>query len=178
MEDLSLHILDLVVNSIHANASHVLISIEQRSQDDLLKLVVEDDGQGMDEGTLQRALEPGFTTKESGKGGMGLPLLLQAARQTQGDLLVDAVAGWGTRVTATFHTAHQNALPLGNMVETMAALLSGYPDVDVIYRHRKDKKILLYSTAQARWHAVHEPRPGFAALIWTRADLAQRLADL
>ena len=111
MNDLSLlHILDLALNSIHANARNVLISIEQNTQEQLLTLVVEDNGDGMEQSVLQRALEPGFTTKEKGLGGMGLPRLSETVQNMQGTLLLESEAGWGTRVKATFHTGGRDAL--------------------------------------------------------------------
>ena len=178
MNDLSLHILDLALNSIHANARNVLISIEQNTQEQLFFFFLEDNGDGMEQSVLQRALEPGFTTKEKGLGGMGLPRLSETVQNMQGTLLLESEAGWGTRVKATFHTGGRDASFVGDMAQTMAALLSGFPEVDVMYRHRKDRRGLLYSTAQARWRFAGEARPGFAAYTWTRTALEQELSRL
>ena len=178
MNDLSLHILDLALNSIHANAKNILISIDQTTQEHLLTLVIEDDGDGMDGGTLSRALEPGFTTKKDGTGGMGLPRFSETVQQMQGTLLLESEASCGTTVKASFPVDGQDSSFIGDMSQTMAALLSGFPQVNAIYRHRKDRRILLYSTAQARWQFAFEKRPAFAAYIWTRATLEEWLSHL
>ena len=63
MEDLSLHVLDVVENSIQASARHVLIRIVEYTDLDLLLLEITDDGDGMDRETVQRALDPFFSTR-------------------------------------------------------------------------------------------------------------------
>jgi two-component system, cell cycle sensor histidine kinase and response regulator CckA len=62
-------------------------------------LEVADNGRGMDPATLARALEPFFTTKESGRGvGLGLPTTHGIARQHGGWLELESAPGRGTTV--------------------------------------------------------------------------------
>ena len=67
---------------------------------DCLRIVVEDDGDGMDEGTRARALEPFFTTKPVGKGtGLGLPAVQDFVRRAGGAMTIDSAPGRGTVVS-------------------------------------------------------------------------------
>ncbi len=60
-------------------------------------LSVIDAGEGMDESTLARAMDPFFTTKEVGKGtGLGLPMVLGLAEQSDGQLVLKSKKGKGT----------------------------------------------------------------------------------
>ena len=60
-------------------------------------LSVVDNGEGMDETTLERAMDPFFTTKEVGKGtGLGLPMVLGVAEQSGGQLVLRSRKGEGT----------------------------------------------------------------------------------
>jgi CheY-like chemotaxis protein len=60
-------------------------------------LSVVDSGEGMDEATLARAMDPFFTTKELGKGtGLGLPMVHGLAQQSGGRLLLKSRKGEGT----------------------------------------------------------------------------------
>ncbi|WP_394440455.1 PAS domain S-box protein [Sphingobium naphthae] len=65
-----------------------------------VKLSVVDDGEGMDEATLERAGEPFFTTKGVGKGtGLGLSMVHGFAEQCGGALTIESVVGLGTTVS-------------------------------------------------------------------------------
>lgn len=64
-----------------------------------VRLSVADSGQGMDEETLARAMEPFFTTKGVGKGtGLGLSMVHGLAEQSGGRLVIASTPAQGTTV--------------------------------------------------------------------------------
>jgi PAS domain S-box-containing protein len=66
---------------------------------DYLFITVADTGRGMSQATLDRAMDPFFTTKEAGRGsGLGLSMVHGFAKQSGGDLWIDSALGYGTRV--------------------------------------------------------------------------------
>ncbi len=103
-----LALLNLVVNSRDAmpDGGRVAISldeVETGTVRDLaagryLRLSVSDSGTGMDALTLQKAVEPFFSTKEVGKGtGLGLSMIHGLAQQLKGALRLFSTPGHGTR---------------------------------------------------------------------------------
>jgi PAS domain S-box-containing protein len=65
-----------------------------------LTVSVADSGQGMDEATLSRAVEPFFTTKGPGQGtGLGLSMVHGLAAQSGGALVLESAPGEGTMAT-------------------------------------------------------------------------------
>jgi len=129
MEDVSLHILDIVENALRAGAKHIVIRLAQRKQADRLVLEVIDDGKGMDEETKRRSLDPFFTTKQGRRVGLGLPFLAQAAEEAGGTLEVESAPGQGTRVIATFGLSHIDRRPLGDIKQTLHCLEATHPEV-------------------------------------------------
>jgi signal transduction histidine kinase len=85
----------LVVNAAQAGANSV--SVEILSSDEGVKLVVRDDGSGMDEETQKRAAEPFFTTR-MGSAGLGLTQARALAQGAGGELTVASTPGRGTEV--------------------------------------------------------------------------------
>ena len=150
MEDLSLHILDIVENSIRAKASRIEIRVVEDTAKDLLTIEISDNGQGIDEETVKKVVEPFFTTRTTRRVGLGLPLLSQAARESGGDVEIESKVGRGTRVKATFGYSHIDRKPLGNMETTLTTLIVGNPEVDFIYEHKKDELEYRLDTKEIR----------------------------
>lgn len=148
MEDLSLHILDIAENSIIASAKRIEIRIEEDEAKDLLTIEIKDDGKGMDKQTLKKVLDPFFTTRTTRRVGLGLSLLAQAARETDGNLELDSRNGEGTTVRASFRFSHPDRKPVGDILETIRTLVVGHPEIDFLYEHKKNDSIYRFDTRE------------------------------
>lgn len=133
MEDLSLHILDVVENSTAAGATLIEIRILEDLEKDQLMIAIKDNGRGMDPEMAQRVRDPFVTTRTTRRVGMGIPLLEQSAREADGRLELHSAPGTGTEVTAILRHSHIDRKPLGDITSTMIALILGNPDVDFIF---------------------------------------------
>lgn len=105
---IELALLNLVVNARDAmpEGGAILVDLHEAEQPAstgglacgrYVVLSVIDQGSGMDEVTLQKAIEPFFSTKELGKGtGLGLSMVHGLALQLQGELKLSSTLGKGT----------------------------------------------------------------------------------
>jgi anti-sigma regulatory factor (Ser/Thr protein kinase) len=143
MEDLSLHILDIVENAVAAGATRVLIAVNENAGRDFLSFRVTDNGPGMSREERERALDPFFTTKRK-RTGLGLPLLAQTAEVCGGSVVLESVPRKGTRVTARFRFRHIDRPPLTKMAETMMMLFFGHTEVEFRYRHTRNGLLFSY----------------------------------
>jgi hypothetical protein len=149
MRELSLHILDLLQNSLEAGATHLDLSIEEDLAGDQLTIEVRDDGRGMTPEAARQALSPFYTTRTTRHVGLGLPLLAAAAERCEGGLVVDSQPGCGTEVRATFRHSHIDRAPLGDMAGTLLAFLLGGDGrpLRLCYRHRVGDEAFEFDTA-------------------------------
>jgi len=150
MEDLSLHILDIVENSVAARADKIEIRITEDEKKDLLSVEVIDNGTGMDKETQKKALDPFYTTKTVRRFGLGLPLLSEAAKAANGQLSIKSERGEGTKIRADFQYSHIDRKPLGDMGQTVITLVIGNPDIDLIYVHIKNSQKYILDTRKIK----------------------------
>ena len=150
MEDLSLHILDVVENSIAAVAKRIEIRIDEDQASDLVSIEIKDDGKGMDEQTLKKALDPFFTTRTTRRIGLGLSLLAQAAEDSEGTFDISSSPGKGTTVNATFRMSHPDCKPMGDIGQTIQVLVISHPEIDFLYEHKIDNSTYRFDTREVR----------------------------
>ncbi len=135
MKDLSMHILDIVQNSVRASAGLINIEIIEDPGKDIYRICITDNGSGMDNETLEKVVSPFYTSRTTRKVGLGIPLFKQNAESTGGRFSIQSKPGEGTQVTADFGLSHLDRPVLGNIAETLVLLFSSYPGIDFVYSH-------------------------------------------
>lgn len=135
MKEISLHLLDLIENSVAAGAGRVDLDVREDQAQDILRIVAIDDGRGIPADMLRTATDPFTTTRDTRKVGLGLPLLAAAAEQAGGRFEVTSEPGTGTTVRAEFQLSHVDRAPLGRIEETLATAAALHPTLDLRFRH-------------------------------------------
>jgi len=150
LKELSMHILDIVENSVAAGATRVSILVEENKERDVLVIEIRDNGRGMDEAMRRKALDPFVTTKLAKSVGMGLSLFSEASKRSGGAMTIDSEQEKGTTIRATFGLNHVDRQPMGDIVETMVTLVVGNPDVEFHYQYVRDGKGYSWDTEMIR----------------------------
>lgn len=149
MRELSLHLLDLIENSIRANATIIRIRIEKNTAGNELKIKVEDNGYGMIV-KPEEALNPFFTTKDGKRTGLGLSLFAEAVEEAEGKLNIEKSSLGGISVSATMKLTHINRKPLGDLAGSLSPLILAYPHLDIQLLFRDGEKKFYLSTRQVK----------------------------
>ena len=136
MKDLSLHILDIVQNSIRAKAKLVGIEITELPKEDHLMITITDDGYGMNAEQLRNAIDPFYTSRTTRKVGLGLSLFKQNAEMTGGLFNIESELGNGTKVTAVFGLNHLDRPVMGDLVGTLLLLICSSGETDYVFKHQ------------------------------------------
>ena len=96
MEDLAMHILEILMNSIKAGASLITLKIRDSFNDDVIAFSIEDDGKGMDEEMVKKAADPFTTSRTTRRIGMGLAFMKGLAETCGGSFAIDYVLEYET----------------------------------------------------------------------------------
>jgi PAS domain S-box-containing protein len=135
-----------------------------------VRLVVSDTGCGMDDATLAKAVEPFFSTKDTGRGtGLGLSMVHGLAAQLGGAFVLRSSVGAGTQAELYLAVSDAAAEPFrtGHLVASLAKRRLSLLLVD-------DEDMVRSATAamlRDLGHEVHEAQGGTEALTKLRGGL-------
>ena len=130
MRELSLHILDLIENSIRADASIISVTVAERPDEDLLEILVEDNGSGFTVAPDQ-AMNPFYTTKNGKRTGLGLSLFRAATEQAGGAMTIERSSLGGVAVRVRMHLNNIDRKPLGDLAATLSSIVCTNPHLDL-----------------------------------------------
>jgi signal transduction histidine kinase len=164
---LELALLNLAVNARDAMPCGGTLSITARRErsgarqaaelppGDYVVLSVADDGEGMDEATLARCVEPFFTTKGVGKGtGLGLSMVHGFAAQSGGRLVLSSRMGEGTTAELWLPEADSQAMATLSVTATPPAPAGDRLAILVV----DDDRLVAESTGALLEEMGHQPR--------------------
>lgn len=177
IEELDMHLLDLVQNAFTAGATVIEVAIICDEMQNRLTLMVKDDGAGMDEEVLRAVKEGFFSTKCERCVGLGIPLLRQTAEHCDGSFAIESALGKGTTVTATFRKDHIDLPPFGDLPATLLSLLVTSEGRRVKIDYRCDGKELSLDTAEMTDLLGGVPIGHPEVIVFLQSYIAERLED-
>ena len=153
MEDFSLYVLDITMNSVRAGADTISISLCEDG--DWLDFTVTDNGCGMTKQQVRSLQDPFFTTRKTRKVGLGIPFLSMLAEMTGGSVQISSVhesvsENHGTTTSARFGRTHIDFVPLGDLVGTVTTLIQGSPHIHFNFDHRTERGSVHLSCAELK----------------------------
>lgn len=176
MRELALNILDIAENSVKAGATLVRVLIE--AKDGVLTIEIADDGCGMDAEFLARVTDPFTTTRTTRKVGMGIPLFKMSAEMAGGTFSIKSEKGKGTAVRATFVLDHIDRAPLGDLADTVVALIGGDSAPDFVFDVRVNGKRFVFDTRELKAELDGVPVGEADVLVFVRDMIKENLKDI
>lgn len=150
MKEISMHILDIAMNSIKADASLIEIDIEDSIKNNRLRITIADNGRGMSEDVINRVSNPFYTTRTTRKVGLGIPMLKEACERCNGYLKIESKIGVGTKVCCYFERDNIDRAPLGNMGETIMTIINSGDNFELTYSHKTDRGEFIFDTREVK----------------------------
>jgi anti-sigma regulatory factor (Ser/Thr protein kinase) len=150
MKTLALNILDIVQNSVRAEADDIRISLLEAPDVDLYRITISDNGKGIPSELIGKVTDPFVTTRTRRRMGLGLPLLRQHAELAGGGVSISSEEGKGTEVTALFSFSHIDRQPLGDIAGVVMILFAANPGIEFTYSHKTAHGEYIFSTRETK----------------------------
>ena len=182
MDELSLYVLDITMNSVRAGADTIQVGLHEEGE--WLTFTVVDNGCGMTAEQVARLSNPFFTTRKTRKVGLGIPFLTMLAEMTGGYVKIESVhksesEDHGTTVTAKFCKDHIDFIPIGDIISTVITLIQGSPSVYFTFTHETERGRVELSCKALREMlgdeiSLSEPE----ILTWIKGYLAEQYEEM
>jgi Signal transduction histidine kinase len=150
MKELSLHVYDLMENSIAANATFIELTIKDSKKDNIYGFTIKDNGKGMTPDFLAKVTDPWTTTRTTRKVGLGLPLIKMNTENAGGSMKIQSQVGIGTQLDFWFQHDHIDRPPMGDLAGTIVMLCSQHEDIHFIYKHITDDGDFVFDTDEIK----------------------------
>jgi DNA mismatch repair ATPase MutL len=176
VRELSLHILDIMQNSIAAGATKVQVVVRADIKLDSLVIRIEDNGKGMDAAMVAKVLDPFVTTRTTRRVGLGIPMFAEAAQACDGSLEIDSEPSKGTKVEARFRLSHIDRAPFGDIRSTMVTTIVANPGISFRYEQDVDGKTFSLDTDDMKEQLGDVPLDDPSVIRWMNNYMEQGLS--
>ncbi|MDF2949527.1 MAG: hydE [Sedimentibacter sp.] len=178
MKEISMHILDIVMNSIKAEASLIELFIEDSIKNNWLKIVIKDNGIGMTDEMVKQVTDPFFTTRTTRRVGLGIPMLKENCEMCNGYLKIKSVLHEGTTIECCFERDNIDRVPLGNMGDTIITIINSLKNCELLYKHSTDGNSFTLSTEEIRFILDGGSINENAVLIWIKEYVNENIESI
>lgn len=177
MRELSLHIMDIIENSISANATLIELYIEEDTSKNIFTIKIKDNGKGIDEEMLKNITDPFVTSRTTRRVGLGLSLFESTCLRCNGSLKVYSEVNVGTEVVATMEHKNIDRPPLGKIEETIVSVLLN-PNIDLVYEHIFDGKSFILDSREIKKILGSEEINTPEVLLWIKDFIKENLKEI
>ena len=178
MNEISLHILDILQNSLRAGASLITVTVQFDEATGKLTVSIEDNGCGMDREYVLKVTDPFVTERTTRRVGLGIPLFKAGAEGCGGSFEIKSKKGEGTLIRAVFMTGNIDCPPLGNMTDTMVSQIISHQDVDFIYKFTTSAGEMNFDTREIKNALEGVPLDTPEIISWMRESINEEINEI
>ncbi len=150
MKELSLHILDILQNSIAAQADLIEIELFENKKENVYRIIIRDNGNGMSAEMLSHVTDPYYTSRTTRKVGLGIPLLKQNAERAGGTFTIESEYGKGTILKAEFQHTNIDRPMMGDIAGVIVLTAAANEKIRFIYKHTTDHGNYIFDTKEIK----------------------------
>lgn len=150
MKTLSLHLLDLLANSVSAQANEIEIRVKDSLKENIYLFEIKDNGCGIKQEDIEKVTDAFFTSRTQRRVGLGLALIKMKTEQCAGGMNITSTCGKGTKLTYWFAHDNIDRPPLGDIEESIVMACTMNENIDLKYVHITDKGEYVFDTKEIK----------------------------
>lgn len=178
MNELSMHILDLAQNSMIVGSTLVEIYIVEDVKKNIFSIEIIDDGHGMDEEKLDKAISPFYTSRTTRKVGLGLSLFKMLCELTEGEFNLTSEIDKGTKLYGSMKFDHIDRPHLGDIVGTIIILILNENNIDIKFSITVENENYTFDTKVIKEILDGVPLTEPSVIEWIRENLKEEIYNL
>ena len=178
MKELSMHIMDIVQNSVRAGAKHVTVEITEDAPKKMISFSIKDDGCGMTKEFVEKLCDPFTTSRNTRKVGLGIPMLMQTCEQCGGKLIIESAVNKGTFIKAEMHSDNIDLPPMGNIEESVYLLILMDPGVVYTFIYNFNDKQYVLDMAEVLEILGDVPLDSPDISEWLKSNIAEGISEI
>jgi len=178
LRDISLHLMDLMQNSISANANKLEVLIETIPKEDLLIISLKDNGVGMSPEFLENVIDPFTTSRKTRKVGMGIPFFKMACEIAEGKIHLQSIQGVGTTLDGTFKISSIDRLSLGDIGDTFFITILGNSSIEYNLILKNMEKQYIFNSKQIEEELDGIPIIDYEILQWIKDSINENVINI
>ncbi len=176
MNEVVLHIMDIVYNSIRANASLVTINISFRKN--ILCVEIIDDGDGIDSVLLKDIKSPFKTSRTTRNVGLGISLFELSAKLANGKLDVTSQVNKFTKVYVEMDYSHIDCIEMGDLGETIYLLSIASNDCEIKFNYSKNGKEFTYDSKEVKDMVGSSIVSDYEVITWIKEYINENILKM
>ena len=175
MEDLAMHMMEIIMNSIKANSSLIKILISNLNKTNKIILEIIDDGYGMDKDLLERVTNPFTTSRTTRKVGLGVSFMKGLCETCDGTFEIESKVSIGTSLKATIRKDHIDVPPLGDIGELMMMCIQSDENIDYELTYIDDYKEFVFKSKTIKEELMGVSLSEPDILLWIKEYINQEI---
>ncbi len=178
MRELSMHILDIAMNSVRAQAREIKITVHEKVKENQFQFIIQDNGPGIPDEIYKTIKDPFTTSRTMRKVGLGIPLLNDTCTFCDGSLEIKTESGVGTIVDAKMVYNHIDRPPLGDIISTIVGLITSNEKTNIRYEHTYNDQIFEFETKELQEILGDVPLTDLNVYKWMKDFVGENLAEI
>lgn len=175
LRDKSLHLLDIIQNSISAGARNIKVALWTDCAGKELFISISDDGCGMSPEMLDSVTSPFSTSRTTRKVGLGIPLFKMSGEITGGGFNIKSKEGEGTCIEVSYVIDHIDRIPLGDLGDAICTSIMANEEIDYEISLDNSKEQLVVSTVEVKEQLSPVKISNYEVLQWLREYINEKV---